>query len=168
MGCFSFKYCDVHSEDTRENRVIIGKNKKSYVLIPKEFGGGHIVTNCYDGYGFFGGHDIFELIAEWNRKQLLEIRKIPNWEHERDEDLTPIIEAFVKGGDKAVQNLLNTTYKKEKSWLETEWKRSIGIELACYDEDNARLPYPIKIASNENAVYEKEGPSLEDPLQGCL
>ena len=46
-----------------------------------------------------------------------------------------------------------------------DW-RWIGIELACYDEDNAALPYPIKITYDVNAVYEYCAPSLSDPNQG--
>lgn len=44
--------------------------------------------------------------------------------------------------------------------------RSIGIEIACYDEDNAALPYPIKIAKRKTSIYEKCPPSIGDPDQG--
>ena len=44
--------------------------------------------------------------------------------------------------------------------------RYIGIALACYDEDNETLPYPIKITYNPNAVYEDCIPSKSDPNQG--
>ena len=47
-----------------------------------------------------------------------------------------------------------------------DYKRIIGIDIACYDEQNAKLPYPIKITHNPNAVYEDCNPSLSDPNQG--
>lgn len=43
--------------------------------------------------------------------------------------------------------------------------REIGINIGCYDEDNARLKYPIKITTKE-MEYEEVTPSLSDPNQG--
>lgn len=43
--------------------------------------------------------------------------------------------------------------------------REIGIDIACYDEDNAVLKYPIKITTKE-MEYEEVKPSLSDPNQG--
>lgn len=43
--------------------------------------------------------------------------------------------------------------------------REIGIDIACYDEDNAVLKYPIKITTKE-MEYEDVKPSLSDPNQG--
>lgn len=86
-----------------------------YVLVPKEFGGGHIEEDNYEGYGVFGGHDIYELVAQWN---------------------------------KGVTD------------------RMVGIDIACYDKDNADLKYPIKIAESPSAVYESEPPSKSCRAQG--
>ena len=47
-----------------------------------------------------------------------------------------------------------------------EFKRKIGISIACYDEQNAALKYPIKIARLKNSVYEECSPSDSDPNQG--
>ena len=46
-----------------------------------------------------------------------------------------------------------------------DFKRIIGIDIACYDEQNAALKFPIKI-SHEPAVYENCNPSDGDPNQG--
>lgn len=43
--------------------------------------------------------------------------------------------------------------------------REIGIDIACYDEDNTALTYPIKITTKE-MEYEEVAPSLNDPNQG--
>lgn len=64
MGQFSWLDCKT------EEQVLDNVCRDVYVLVPKEFGGGHIKETCYDGYGNFGGHDIYDLVAEWNRKQL--------------------------------------------------------------------------------------------------
>jgi hypothetical protein len=43
--------------------------------------------------------------------------------------------------------------------------RYLGIDIACYDEDNASLPFPIKITTAPYN-YEDMGPSESDPNQG--
>ena len=47
-----------------------------------------------------------------------------------------------------------------------DYKRTIGIDIACYDKDNASLPYPIKIVHKANMSYEQALPSMSDPDQG--
>ena len=47
-----------------------------------------------------------------------------------------------------------------------DWLREIGIAIACYDEQNATLPYPIKIVSDPCITYEEAMPSMSDPNQG--
>ena len=66
MGQFSWLDCKT------KQQIIDDKRKDVFVLVPKEFGGGHIKETCYDGYGHFGGYDIFDLVADWNRKDLSE------------------------------------------------------------------------------------------------
>lgn len=43
--------------------------------------------------------------------------------------------------------------------------REIGIDIGCYDEDNAKLKYPIKITTKE-MEYEEVAQSKSDPNQG--
>ena len=66
MGQFSWFTCDT------QKQIKCNCYKDVYVLVPKAFGGGNIKEYCYDGYGNFGGHDICELAAEWNRDYLQE------------------------------------------------------------------------------------------------
>ena len=113
MGFFSWMTCDTNRSisNTYSSRGTF----PVYVLIPKEFGGGHIEEDNYEGYGVFGGHDIYCLVAQWN---------------------------------KGVTD------------------RMVGIDIACYDKDNADLKYPIKIAESPSAVYESEPPSKSCREQG--
>ena len=60
MGCFSWLDCKDGSQ------IKARTYEKVFVLIPREFGGGHIVESYYEGYGVFGGLDVFVLAAEWN------------------------------------------------------------------------------------------------------
>lgn len=113
MGFFSWLTCD-----TKKSISNIYSNRGTfsvYVLIPKEFGGGHIREDEYEGYGVFGGKDVYALVALWN---------------------------------------IGT------------YDRDLGVDIACYDRQNARLKYPIKIAESPDAVYENEEPSVHCPEQG--
>lgn len=145
MGQFSWLDCV-------DNKPILdGVTKTSYVLVPQEFGGGHISERCYDGYGHFGGKDIYELVLDWNKKfipQYMEIMRNGNWECE------PSTKDF--------ENLQNY-YEGKPISCEDRW---LGIVLSCYDEDNFRLKYPIKITYNPNVTYEECEPSEGDPNQG--
>ena len=69
MGLFSF-----YTADTKKIIQVSGRGRTFPValLIPKEFGGGKIVEKGYDGYGHFGGEDVYELLADWNRAYLTE------------------------------------------------------------------------------------------------
>lgn len=116
MGQFSWLDC------ITQEQIVDGRTRKSYVLVPKQFGGGHIVEECYEGYGVFGGRDVFQLVAEWN--------------------------------------------SPEKCNGDVDHDRLVGIGIACNDEDNCMLRFPIKITHNPDAVYERCAPSKGDPNQG--
>ena len=137
MGQFSWLDCKTGEQ------VVDGKTRDVYVLVPKEFGGGHIKETCYEGYGRFGGHDIYDLVVDWNREYLEQYRQDDTFKCDWLQHCESIDEAF-----------------------ERLKKRNIGISIACYDEDNARLKYPIKITHNSAAVYEDCEPSPSDPNQG--
>ena len=67
MGFFSWLTCDTN--ESISNRYSVRGPLTAYVLIPKEFGGGCIKETNYEGYGVFGGRDIFALIANWNKPE---------------------------------------------------------------------------------------------------
>ena len=146
MGQFSWLDCR-----SRE-QVLDNVPRDVYVLVPKQFGGGHIKETCYDGYGDFGGYDIYDIVADWNKSFietiLTSLRDV--WRCPISKTDEQNLRAFSEG----------KTIACEKRWL--------GIILACYDEDNARLKYPIKITHDPNAVYEDCLPSESDPNQGWL
>ena len=142
MGCFSFLDC----KDDSQIKIY----DTCYVLIPKEFGGGHIEEECYDGYGRFGGHDIYDLVADWNKSYIPEVLKMAkDWKCDY---------WVIKFASDFVRFINDMPIEIEK--------RMLGITLACYDKDNFRLRYPIKITYNKDAVYEECVPSEVDPRQG--
>ena len=143
MGQFSWLDCKTGEQ------IVDGKPRKSYLLVPARFGGGHIEEQCYEGYGVFGGHDVYDLVVDWNIGSIDEVfEQIDTWKG-----------SYLKAHEK--------DYERVANGLEpTCEKRVLGIGLACYDEDNARLRYPIKITHDPNAVYEWCAPSKADPNQG--
>ena len=138
MGQFSWLDC----KDSKR-QILDNVFEDVYVLIPKEFGGGHILETCYNGYGIYGGNDIYELVVDWNSKYLETYRKDKSF----------------------VCNWLQNCESVEEAFMKMK-KRNIGISIACYDEDNMKLHYPIKITHDPTAVYEECEPSLADPNQG--
>jgi len=175
MGQFSWLDC------VTEEQIIDDKVRDVYVLVPKEFRdkyGERIKETCYDGYGNFGGFDIYDLVADWNREYL---SKHPEYEfeyakkravyvkeyQEKDPEYKEDIDFKVsdKSWYKAYADLSKSREEVAETAVYHEW-RTIGIDIACYDEDNAALPYPIKITYNADAIYENCRPSLSDPNQG--
>ena len=147
MGQFSWIYSDTNRQ------LIDNKRADTYLLVPPLFQekyGKAIYESCYDGYGNFGRYDVYDLIPEWNKNMIPEIIcriKNGNWEcntNQRD-----------------IDNLQNY-YEGKPITCELRW---LGIVMACYDEDNFALEYPIKITTRE-MEYENVKPSESDPNQG--
>ncbi len=190
MGQFS--WLDCHSEVKRNIRV----GKKCYVLLPKHMNlGEKIEEPCYDGYGHFGTFDIYELVAEMNRDYLLEdmldkpaLEDFGSYyEFEKDEMRKngmseEEIEVACKEKQKENYERALESYKEDLEILnrykngasdeemdkeyDEDWKRDLGLNIACEDDQNIALPYPIKITYSEYAKYESCPPSLSDPRQG--
>lgn len=184
MGQFSWLDCENNSQ------IVDNKIADVYVLVPKEFGGGHIHERCYDGYGNFGGRDVYELVADWNRKYLKEHPdfRIQSSIERIKYGITRLQESYIKAGMEIPENIKIPDNVEEYgmkvssfSWyddycdlsmIKEEFQkkngeyRGVGIDLACYDEDNIALPYPIKITHNPDLKYEDCKPSLIDPNQG--
>lgn len=146
MGQFSWIYSD------NGKQMVDGKHADSYLLVPPPFQskyGKWIEENCYDGYGHMGSYDVYDLIIEWNKEMIPEIvRRAKNgtW--------------YCNASD-SIDDLMKY-YNGEEIGCELRW---LGIVIACYDEDNFALEYPIKITSKP-MEYEKAKVSKSDPNQG--
>lgn len=147
MGQFSWIYSDTNKQ------VVDDKKADTFLLVPKTFQhkyGKAIHEDCYDGYGNFGGHDVYDLVLEWNKDMIPEIiRRIRKGTWKCSVNENDII------------NLQNY-YDGKEITCELRW---LGIIMACYDEDNFALEYPIKITSKE-MDYEEVFASETDPNQG--
>ena len=165
MGQFSWMYADTRNT---ENLYIC---QPAYVICPD---GSVIKEESYGGYGIFGGHDIFELVADWNKDidiiSRIEFPERRNYSQDREGD-----EFYHKA---QVRYKTAVTRAKDFQAGESEefmaskygkdWKREIGINIAGYEWKCLSIPYPIKICKNEPvmASYDDYPPSLDDRNQG--
>ncbi len=61
MDCFSWKTADTN--ESIPNKYSVKRPFTVYLLCPD---GMKIREDCYDGYGKFGGEDVYELFVRWN------------------------------------------------------------------------------------------------------
>lgn len=159
MGCFSWMFADTNNT---KNLLI---NRSGYVACPD---GSFIEVDIYGGYGCFDGHDVYELVVDWNRdflKEIINKRENNPGKATREDFITDEFVDLVMKSDEKAQEYINAHIKPE-SYLRTDWKRNLGIYLACYDEDNATLPFPIKITEKTKIPYNELPPSDGDENQG--
>lgn len=117
----------------------------------------------YEGYGMFDGHDIYDLAAEWNRPFMKELFRDIDAFNAWGKQLKPIAEAYQDGGDAAAQAIADNFPQSDGLMaIKTEWKRLIGIAIACVSKmEEVKCPYPIKIVRTHGKYeYEKLVPSL--------
>lgn len=172
MGQFSWLDC------VDKTQILDDVRADVYVLVPKEFVrryGVRIKETFYDGYGRFGGHDMYDLVALWNRKYLspshLETTKYGKPQRSQYKEETwyqRALERYQWTTDRLGDFIKGFTDKEMKERYDRDYLREIGIDIACYNEDNEKLHYPIKITHNPNVRYEDCTPSLTDPCQGWL
>lgn len=117
----------------------IAVGKPFKFLIPIEFGGGFIYDSSYQDYGYLVNK------KTGDKHDMYELLAIWNSEEIADKvDYLPTI------SDR------------------TDSVRNDGIDIGCYDDDIAKLKYPLKLVSAScTLTYEEvEGRSYGDPNQG--
>ena len=165
MGFFSWLDC-------KTNKSIRIGSHDSYLLIPEQFGGGHYHESYYRGYGMFGSHDVYEEVAKWNRKNLsadmIEAPDRSRWadDEEGQQWYELAVDRYMVRRKRITDYAAGVDDRTMRLLYGADYLRNIGIDIACYDEQNAALPFPIKITHDKNAEYEDYGPSKSDPNQG--
>ena len=165
MGCFSWLYANSGKP--------LNEGMSAYVYCPDET---IIKEESYDNYGDFGGQDIYDLVADWNRAFLSRHPEYPVIQHglfkQADGSYTKKpakrIDSYFWYKDYANLALTREEVVRNAQKVNDTFEyRRIGIEIACYDDQNAWLPYPIKIASRPDCFeYDSLPASQGDPNQG--
>lgn len=164
MGMFSWMFAD------RANKVALCAEQRGYVACPN---GSYICEPFYDGYGLFDGKDVYDLVVDWNREYLDKKMLMPclrsQYPEGREGDRY-YESALARRCDSAerLENWRSGRFTEEQMRAKygANWKREIGIDISCYDEQNAALPFPIKIVSSTERRYEDLPASESDPNQG--
>ncbi len=164
MGAFSWMFAD------KRNKQALKIMGHGFVACPD---GSFIEETSYDGYGHFAGHDIYDLVVDWNRDWLnTSMLQKPVREMYAAGDEGDIwFNKGCKNFERAAARLMDWRsgeMNEEEMALRygQEWKRDIGIDIACYDDQNAALPYPIKIVSERSYLYHQLPASQGDEHQG--
>ena len=171
MGSFSWKFCDRPHKALR-----IGE--RGFLLTPFNEA---IRENDYGGYGKFSGIDAYELVAIWNREYLSQHPDYPVWQAHYIEvangkggtmrKRAPAVKISEYPWYPLYADLTVTPEKFDELVADMDYRgfpmsmRSVGIEIACYNEQNKRLPFPIKVASKVTS-YHLWPASKDDPRQG--
>ncbi len=176
MGMFSWI-------DVTGNENICDSDDKTILLIPKDhreeiadFFGVELtdtgIEGRYDGYGRVKGIDVYDVaaflnICVCNDEQFEYVKRSVGSNTARD--MEKIRQAYKEGFFESIRDFGEIAEELNLSGsslgFENEF-RSYGITLACYDEDNARLPYPIKLTVSDKQTYENSYFSMGDPNQG--
>ena len=175
MGCFSWMFADKNNEKN------LKLDHKGYLLTPDNKA---LKAEEYEGFGEFDGHDAYSLVAIWNRRYLSEHPEfeIPQhgnrkWNEETNSwipiPLTKRIDEYswykyyadMSLTEKEMMDKIAADEEAKKDLIFAEL-RCIGISIACYDDQNAALPYPIKIVRNGRVKYNEVPASNGDPNQG--
>ena len=166
--------------------IIPNQRRDVYVLIPeflqKKYGE-RIKEPFYQGYGEFGGYDIYNLVVDFNINmsidEVLKLRGFqiipPNavtglWENEKEEmRKRGISEATIMKMDAERREINYNNILKQRELIRSEFinyklqdkiigelpLRSVGIAMIGKEDDNNMLRFPVKITYDSKAVYEK-------------
>ena len=162
MGCFTFTLANKKPEKILggvdyKSSCKLGYSCYAVVVCPDDT---HIVEHYYNGYGDFGGHDIYDLVVDWNKNYLTAIIKDLKEKNVIKVLLTPemeeIAKAFQEDNDEELRDILERCPEYERK----EWKRTLGIIISCRNNEN--IPYPIKIVNNKRIKpYKDLYPALD-------
>lgn len=149
MGSFSWQYASEKSETINFCPGDVIK-----VLIPEHFGIGEIVGS-YEDYGIVltkdgKEYDLYDLIAIFNAEDL------------KEKEINDKIKQLYK------EKKLPTVEEVVPLFGDDDTLRIVGINIACYDNQQDNLKYPFKIVPvSEDVKYEDcNFISYGDPNQG--
>lgn len=159
MGVFSFLFAD--TQNTGSLRI----GRSAYVVLPD---GTSMYAHYYDGYGNFDERNIFEMVAEWN-KDYLSVSNLckPERSDYDESDFQSVMQQYEYSCRRLTDFISGVSEQEMELRYGSDWKMEIGIDVACYDEQNAMLRFPIKICKEEPDNAKNVPASKSDPKQGC-
>ena len=165
----------VNHDYLEEDKVMYGQYAKLICPDDTEY-----ETEYWGMYGEINGFDVYELVADWNKDYLSEenLEEKPKleqfcglWNYEKeslrhaglseDEIKEKDLEEQIRNYNRALNgwhmnldmiNDFKRNYQKSimNNKYGNEWKRELGIAIACYDDQMRKLKYPIKLTRNRD------------------
>lgn len=141
-AAFKNPRCNKYGDYTDTYVVMYGEYAK--LICPDDT---EIETNSHDYYGRIGGHDIYDLVVDWNKDDLKQLFRDMSENH-FGKRLSKIVDMFVDGVDE--DEIGEYAAEHFGDYMKTDWKRNIGIAIACEDRDAKKLRYPIKLTKRRD------------------
>lgn len=152
MGIFTFTDASVKSPKKNRwgdysKKDVVGYGGYAKLICPDNT---ELETEHHSSYGMIGMYDIYELVAEWNRKDLVKLfsKKDPKNYFYKLKDV-----ATLYGNGKSEEEvegfMLENGYDMTLTIFE-EWKRHIGIAISCDPKDMRRLKFPVKLTKDRS------------------
>ena len=149
MGIFTFtdaRYKVETPED--EEKYSIGYDHYAKIVLPDD---SIIEEEYYNGYGYFGSHDCYEVLYSLNRDMIHEY--IPDESALLSQDyMQAALKLLLEGkSDDEISEYIAKNYPVEPGYAknENEWKRNFGIEIFFSGE---KLEHPLKIVATRDPV----------------
>lgn len=126
----------------------------------------HLVEPEYDGYGKVDGHDVFVMLFEQNASRpeaVVSLLTKPDAKRSFDIRFIPCIRMYAKdkhcpGLKEKLETLMRNSYGNEKDFMESGWKRHVGISMM---QENDKLPFLMKVTGKlRHRPYVKLSPSV--------
>lgn len=160
MGYFTFTFANrtlkINKDGEYSKSCKLGYDGRNTGYIAFPDGTFSEPETCYNGYGIIAGHEVYEMVAEWNKPYIEEILKKVQ-EKDGKYFVTDKLLAIGTAWQKDDQETIDQILEKEDDRYITpvkDWKRTIGIAIV-HAKDIAEVRYPLKIVSSTKKKYDE-------------
>lgn len=161
MGFWTYTYAYINKKAPGKESMGYDGRKPVVLALPD---GTFLTENNYDGYGNIAGHDVLELVVDWNFGTY---EALAVMDKHLSDDYAERSRRILSGNaaDQFRINYLSSEIPKYAAIREylagnaslpnSIEKRQIGIALATYNWEQEMLRYPIKFVKNTKHPYDR-------------
>lgn len=160
MGFWTQTYAPINKKAAGKESMGYDGKKPVVLAIPD---GTFLTEEYYEGYGIIAGHDMFELVVDWNFGTYEALAIIDRLLADDYAERSKLILSD-NAADQFRINYLSEEIPKyvamreylagNASFPRNIEKREVGIALATYNWELKMLKYPLKFVKNKNISYE--------------
>lgn len=161
MGFWTYTYATISKKDAGTESMGYDGRKPVILALPD---GTFLDETCYDGYGRIAGHDVCELVVDWNMKTHEALAVMDKHLADDYAERSKLIMENDPSNDFRIQYLTKEIpqYMIMREYLAGNTalpagmeKRQVGIAIATYDWEQEMLRYPIKFVKNKKHTYDE-------------